>query len=60
LGGIRGIGQWRVKIEGKPYDDANTFNSLTEFSGDITKMLAALRSLIERIDGTEVNVFTEK
>jgi hypothetical protein len=45
--------------EGKPYDDNNTFNSLSEFSGDILGMLEALRSLIERIDGVKVNVTTE-
>jgi hypothetical protein len=46
-------------FDNKKYDDNNTFNSLAEFSGDITKMLGALRSLIERIDGVEVNVSQE-
>jgi hypothetical protein len=44
---------------GKPYNEANTFNSLSEFSGDIIKMLSALRSLIEIIDSTEVTVYRE-
>jgi hypothetical protein len=44
---------------GKPYDEANTFNSLADFNGDIINMLSALRSLIERIDGVEVNVTRE-
>jgi hypothetical protein len=42
---------------GRPYDDANTFNELAKFSGDMLGMLGALRSLIERIDKTKVNVF---
>jgi hypothetical protein len=45
--------------EGKPYDNANTFNSLADFSGNMIGLLAALRSLIERIDGVEVNVSQE-
>jgi hypothetical protein len=44
---------------GKPYDDSDTFNSLANFNGDMMGMLNALRSLIERIDGVEVNVSRE-
>jgi hypothetical protein len=43
---------------GKPYDNTNTFNSLAQFTGDISGMLNALRSLVERIDGVQVNVTT--
>jgi hypothetical protein len=41
---------------GKPYNEANTFNSLAEFSGDMIGMLDALLGLIERIDNVQVNV----
>jgi hypothetical protein len=41
---------------GKPYNEANTFNPLAEFSGDMIGMLDALRGLIERIDNVQVNV----
>jgi hypothetical protein len=44
---------------GKPYDDANTFNSLADFNGDMLRMLNALRSLIEKIDDVEVNISRE-
>jgi hypothetical protein len=45
---------------GKPYDRDNTFNSLAQFTGDILGMLNALRALVDRIDGVEVNVTTER
>jgi hypothetical protein len=41
---------------GKPYDDANTFNPLADFNGDMLGMLNALRSLIDRIDAVEATV----
>jgi hypothetical protein len=41
---------------GKPYDEADTFNSLAKFSGDMLGMLNALRSLVEKIDGVQVDV----
>jgi hypothetical protein len=36
---------------GKPYNEANTFNSLAEFSGDIIKMLEGLRNFIKETEG---------
>ena len=41
---------------GGAYNEANTFNALAEFNGDMLGMLNALRNLIERIDGVQVEV----
>jgi hypothetical protein len=35
---------------GKPYDEANTFNSLAGFSGDMLGMLNALKDLVDKIN----------
>jgi hypothetical protein len=47
------------KKTGDPYNKDNTFNSLADFSGDMSGMLTALRGLIEKIDGVKVEVSTE-
>ena len=44
---------------GKPYDEANTFNDLAKFINDMPGMLNALKSLVDKINDAEVNVFTE-